>query len=72
MKIKGVKDWEVFDPEGKTIKFDAEGLYETEDRKMIGFLKALGYHEFVSKLDITIKEVKIEKEKKPDMKILDK
>jgi hypothetical protein len=62
MKIKGVKNWEVFDPEGKTIKFDAFGIFETDDFKLISFLRALGYSVIEEKKEV----------KKPDMKVLDK
>jgi hypothetical protein len=66
MKIKGVKDWEVFTADGKTIKFDKDGIFETDDREVIGFLRALGYSVIEEK-----KEIKVEP-KKPDMKVLDK
>jgi hypothetical protein len=72
MKFKGLKNSDVCMPEGKFVSFDDNGIYETENKDEINFLKALQYQEFIPELKIEVKEVKLKDVKKPDMKIADK
>jgi len=73
MKFKGLKNSGVCMPDGKSISFDENGIFETENKDEINFLKALQYKEFVPELKIEVKEIKEKPDpKKPDMKIADK